>query len=210
MKIILLGAPGAGKGTQAEKISKKFGIPTISTGFIIRNAIANETEVGKVAKGYIDKGQLVPDEVVTNILMERISNEDCKDGFILDGYPRTIAQGESLDDNNIKIDYVIDLVVPDEVILGRLTGRRECSKCGRTYHIVDNKPSVEGICDACGGELICRKDDNPETIKNRLEVYHSQTEPLEKFYTDKGLLCKVIGQDSVDGTYAEVLKVLEA
>ena len=210
MKIILLGAPGAGKGTQAEKISKKFGIPTISTGFIIRNAIANETEVGKVAKGYIDKGQLVPDEVVTNLLLERLDNEDCKNGFILDGYPRTITQGESLVENNINIDCVLDLEVPDEIILGRLTGRRECSKCGKTYHIVDNKPSVEGICDACGGELICRKDDNPETIKNRLEVYHSQTEPLKKFYLEKGLLRKVVGQDSVEETYAEVVKVLEA
>ncbi len=210
MKIILLGAPGAGKGTQAEKISKKFGIPTISTGFIIRNAIANGTEVGKVAKGYIDKGQLVPDEVVTKLLLERLENEDCKNGFILDGYPRTITQGESLVENNINIDYVLDLEVPDEIILGRLTGRRECSKCGKTYHIVDNKPSVEGICDACGGELICRKDDNPETIKNRLEVYHSQTEPLKNFYTDKGLLRKIVGKDSVDDTYAEVVKVLEA
>lgn len=210
MKIILLGAPGAGKGTQAEKISKKFGIPTISTGFIIRNAIANETEIGKVAKGYIDKGQLVPDEVVTKLLLERLENEDCKNGFILDGYPRTITQGESLVENNINIDYVLDLEVPDEIILGRLTGRRECSKCGKTYHIVDNKPSVEGICDACGGELICRKDDNPETIKNRLEVYHSQTEPLKKFYSEKGLLSKVVGQDSVEETYAEVIKVLEA
>ncbi len=210
MKIILLGAPGAGKGTQAEKISKKFGIPTISTGFIIRNAIANETEVGKVAKGYIDKGQLVPDEVVTKLLLERLENEDCKNGFILDGYPRTITQGESLVENNIDIDFVLDIEVHDEIILDRLTGRRECSKCGKTYHIVDNKPSVDGICDACGGELICRKDDNPETIKNRLEVYHSQTEPLKKFYSEKGLLNKVVGQDSVEETYAEVVKVLEA
>ncbi len=210
MKIILLGAPGAGKGTQAEKISKKFGIPTISTGFIIRNAIANETEVGKIAKGYIDKGQLVPDEVVTKLLLERIADDDCKNGFILDGYPRTITQGESLIENKVNIDFVIDLEVPDEVILGRLTGRRECSKCGKTYHIVDNKPSVEGICDACGGKLVCRKDDNPETINNRLEVYHNQTEPLKKFYADKGLLKEIVGQDSVDGTYAEVLKALEA
>lgn len=210
MKIILLGAPGAGKGTQAEKISKKFGIPTISTGFMIRNAIADGTEVGALAKDYIDKGLLVPDEVVIKLLLERISKEDCKNGFILDGFPRTVPQAEALIENNVEIDYVVDLCIADEIILNRLTGRRECSGCGKTYHIVDNKPVVDGICDVCGKELVCRKDDNPETINNRLAVYHSQTEPLEDFYTRKGLLKEVKCKDKVEETYAEVLKALGA
>lgn len=208
MKIILLGAPGAGKGTQAEEISKKLNIPAISTGFIIRNAIAAENEVGKLAKGYIDKGQLVPDEVIIKILFERLKEDDCKNGYILDGFPRTLPQAYALDENNVKIDYVLDIEVDDEVIVERLSGRRECSKCGRTYHVLYNKPSVDGTCDSCGGSLISRKDDNPETIKERLVVYHNQTEPLKEFYKEKGILVVAKSCNDVQDTTKEVFKAL--
>ena len=208
MKIILLGAPGAGKGTQAEEISKKLNIPAISTGFIIRNAIAAQNEVGKLAKEYIDKGQLVPDEVIIKILFERLKEDDCANGYILDGFPRTLPQAYALDEHNVNIDKVLDIEVEDDVIIERLSGRRECSKCGRTYHVLYNKPSVEGSCDSCGGELICRKDDNPETIKERLVVYHNQTEPLKEFYKNKGIMVVAKSQNDVKETTNEVFKAL--
>lgn len=208
MKIILLGAPGAGKGTQAEKISQKLNIPAISTGFIIRQAIADKTPIGAMAKEYIDKGLLLPDDVVIKLLLERLEKDDCKNGYILDGFPRTIAQAEALEDNNISIDKVVDIEVADDVIVERLSGRRECSKCGKTYHIAHQKTSVDGICDACGGALVRRKDDEPETIKNRLAVYHNQTEPLKEFYIKKELLVKVEGREQVAQTTDKVFEAL--
>ncbi len=208
MKIILLGAPGAGKGTQAEQISLKLDIPSISTGFIIRQAIADKTEIGIMAKDLIDKGQLLPDDVVIKLLLERIKSDDCKNGYILDGFPRTIAQAEALEEHGIKIDKVVDIDLPDDIIVERLSGRRECSECGRTYHISHNKPSVEGKCDSCGGELVRRKDDEPETIKNRLAVYHKQTEPLIAFYKERGLLLKIDGQGEVATTTDKVFEAM--
>lgn len=208
MRIILLGAPGAGKGTQAEFISEKLNIPTISTGLMIRRAIADNTEFGKLAKTYIDGGQLVPDEVIIELLLNRIEQSDCEKGYILDGFPRTINQAIALDEKNITIDKVLEISVPDETIVSRLSGRRECSKCGKTYHIVSNKPETEGKCDACGSELICRKDDTPEVISNRLAVYHKQTEPLITFYKEKGNLVVAEGQDSVADTTKEIFKTL--
>lgn len=208
MKIILLGAPGAGKGTQAEQISQKLNIPAISTGFIIRQAIADKTQVGIMAKDYIDKGLLLPDDVVIKLLLERLENDDCKNGYILDGFPRTIAQAEALETHNILIDKVVDLELEDEEIIRRLSGRRECSNCGRTYHIEHNKPSVDGKCDSCGAHLVCRKDDEPETIKNRLAVYHKQTEPLIAFYKERGLLLKIDGQGEVAETTDKVFEAM--
>lgn len=208
MKIIMLGAPGAGKGTQAEVLSEKFGIPTISTGAIIRQAIKNGTKVGREAKDYIDKGLLVPDAVVIGIISERLKEDDCKDGFILDGFPRTIAQAEALDEFGVEIDTALSLEVDDDVIVKRLSGRRECSSCGATYHI-DSKPSKkDGLCDKCGSELTTRRDDNPETIQSRLDVYHEQTEPLKDFYAKKGKLVKVVGRNTVEETTASVVKAL--
>ncbi len=208
MRLIMLGAPGAGKGTQAEVLSERFGIPAISTGAIIRQAIKNGTEVGLKAKSYIDKGQLVPDEAVIGIIKERLAEDDCKNGFILDGFPRTIAQAEALDEFGIEIDTALSLEVDDEIIVRRLSGRRECSACGATYHI-DNKPSkVDGVCDKCSGQLTTRKDDKPETIIARLEVYHEQTEPLKNFYDKKGKLLKVEGTNSVATTTDAVVEAL--
>lgn len=209
MKVILLGAPGAGKGTQAEKISQKFNIPAISTGYIIRHAIAEGTELGKLAKTYIDEGKLLPDDVVVKLLLERIGKDDCNNGFILDGFPRTIYQAKALDELGIAIDKVISIAVEDEVVIERLSGRRECKKCGAPYHIISNKPSVEGKCDYCGGELIQRADDNPETIKNRLVVYHEQTEPLMKYYKDSDRLKVVYSQNSIEETTKKVLEIFE-
>ena len=209
MKLIMLGAPGAGKGTQAQMLSERLDIPTISTGAIIRAAIKKGTETGKKASVLIDKGQLVPDEVVIDIVKERLLEDDCKNGFILDGFPRTIPQAEALDEMGVGIDKVLDIDVPDEAIISRLSGRRECPKCGSTYH-VENNPTKDGIhCDKCGEELVSRKDDNPETIKARLEVYHKQTEPLINFYKNKGILIVAKGVGSVDAIAAEVIKVLE-
>ena len=208
MKIILLGAPGAGKGTQAERISDKLNVPSISTGFIIRQAIADKTEIGIMAKELIDNGQLLPDDVVIKLLLERIKSDDCKNGYILDGFPRTIAQAEALEDMGIKIDYVVDIELTDDVIVNRLSGRRECSVCGRTYHISHNKPSVEGKCDSCGGDLVRRKDDEPETIKNRLAVYHKQTEPLIAFYKERGILLPIDGQGEVADTTNKVFEAM--
>ena len=202
MKIILLGAPGAGKGTQAEKISEALHIPQISTGNIIREALKSGSEVGLKAKSYIESGKLVPDEVVIDIIKERIAKEDCAEGFILDGFPRTIAQAEALDSMGVSIDKVLDINVADEVIASRLSGRRVCEACGSSYHLVSKKPAVEGVCDKCGGTLIQRKDDHPDTVADRLKVYHEQTEPLKAYYQKKGLLRVVDGQDTVaDTTY---------
>lgn len=208
MRLIMLGAPGAGKGTQAEVLSERFGIPAISTGAIIRQAIKNGTDVGLKAKSYIDKGQLVPDEAVIGIIKERLAEDDCKNGFILDGFPRTIAQAEALDEFGIEIDTALSLEVDDEIIVKRLSGRRECSACGATYH-VESKPSAkDGECDKCGAPLTTRKDDKPETIIARLEVYHEQTEPLKDFYDKKGKLLKVEGKDTVAATTDAVVEAL--
>lgn len=209
MKVILLGAPGAGKGTQAEKISQKFNIPAISTGYIIRHAIAEGTELGKLAKVYIDEGKLLPDDVVTKLLLERLDKEDCKNGFILDGYPRTLNQAKALDELGIAVDKVVSIAVSDDDVIARLSGRRECTQCGKPYHISHNKPTVEGICDVCGGELIQRADDNPETIKNRLVVYHEMTEPLMRYYKESGRLNVVESQNTVEKTTEKVFEVFE-
>ena len=188
MKIILLGAPGAGKGTQAEIISKKLGIPTISTGNILRAAVKAGTPIGLEAKSYMDAGKLVPDEVIIGIIQERLAQSDCANGFILDGVPRTIAQAEALDAHGIHFDAVLSLEIADSVIEARMTGRRTCHTCGATYHIVAAPPQQEGVCDKCGGELEQRKDDQPETVKHRLEVYHNETEPLKDYYQAHGVL----------------------
>ena len=209
MKLILLGAPGAGKGTQAEFICGKLSIPTISTGNIIRAALKAGTEMGLKAKEFIDNGQLVPDDVVIGIIKERLSEDDCKNGFILDGFPRTIPQAEALDEMGIEIDKVIDIEVPDEKIVARMSGRRVCPKCGNSYHLIYKQPAKENTCDACGEELVLRKDDHPDTVKERLEVYHSQTEPLKDFYGKKNKLFIVEGQEEVSDTSALVLKALE-
>ncbi|MCH5189669.1 MAG: adenylate kinase [Oscillospiraceae bacterium] len=209
MNLILLGAPGAGKGTQAEKICEKYNIPAVSTGNIIREALKNGTDMGLKAKSYIDAGALVPDEVVIGIIKERLAEDDCKNGFILDGFPRTIPQAEALDQMGINIDKVVDIEVPDEKIAARLSGRRVCLKCGATYHLEYKKPEVDGICDACGEELVQRKDDKPETVIDRLNVYHEQTEPLKDYYAKTGKLVVVEGQEEVADTTALVFKALE-
>ena len=184
MKIIMLGAPGAGKGTQAKMIAEKYGVPHVSTGDIFRANIKNGTELGKEAKQYMDQGLLVPDELTVRILLDRVAQDDCKNGYVLDGFPRTIPQAEVLGDH---IDYAIDVDVPDENIIKRMSGRRACLTCGATYHIEHVPPKTEGICDKCGSELVLRDDDKPETVKNRLNVYHEQTQPLIDFYTNKGV-----------------------
>lgn len=209
MKLILLGAPGAGKGTQAEKICEKLHIPTISTGNIIRAALKNGTEMGLKAKAYMEAGQLVPDEVVIGIIKDRLKDDDCKNGFILDGFPRTIPQAQALVDMGIDIDKVIDIEVPDEKIIARMSGRRVCSKCANSYHMEYKKPKVDGICDACGGELVQRKDDVPETVLARLEEYHEMTEPLKGFYDKLGKLKVVEGQEDVSDTTSLVFAALE-
>ena len=209
MKLILLGAPGAGKGTQAEMICNHLSVPTISTGNIIRAALKAETEMGLKAKEFINNGQLVPDEVVIGIIKERLAEDDCKNGFILDGFPRTIPQAEALDEMGIEIDKVIDIEVPDEKIVMRMSGRRVCPACGNSYHLLYKKPEKDGICNACGAELIIRADDHPDTVKDRLTVYHSQTEPLKDFYAKKNKLFIVEGQEEVKDTSALVQKALE-
>ena len=209
MKLIFLGAPGAGKGTQAEIIAGKLNIPTISTGNIIREALANVTEMGLKAKSFIEAGKLVPDDVVIGIIKERLANEDCNNGFILDGFPRTIPQAEALDNMGIIIDKVVDIDVPDENIVNRMSGRRVCKACGSSYHIENKKPKVEGVCDACGGELQIRKDDAPETVLDRLNVYHEQTEPLKDFYARCGKLRSVEGTAPITEITEAILKVLE-
>lgn len=209
MNLILLGAPGAGKGTQAEIICEKMSIPAISTGNIIREAIKNGTEVGLKAKSYIDSGNLVPDEVVIGIIKERLDKDDCANGFILDGFPRTIPQAEALDAMGVKIDTVLEISVPDQKVVARLSGRRVCPDCGASYHTEYKKPVKDGVCDSCGAELIIRKDDKPETVLDRLTVYHDQTEPLKDYYKNCGKLKIVEGQEEVADTTALVLKALE-
>ena len=209
MKLILLGAPGAGKGTQAEVICNALNIPAISTGNIIREALRLGTEMGLKAKSFMDAGQLVPDDVVIGIIKERLAKDDCANGFILDGFPRTIPQAEALDAMGIIIDKVIDIEVPDEKIAARMSGRRVCKDCGASYHLEYKTPESEGVCDACSGELAQRKDDAPETVLDRLAVYHEQTEPLKEFYSKKGILRIVEGQEEIADTSALTLKALE-
>ncbi len=210
MNLILLGAPGAGKGTQAAVISERLNIPQISTGNIIREALRSGTEMGLKAKSFMDAGKLVPDEVVIGIIKDRLQADDCKDGFILDGFPRTIPQAEALDEMGVVIDKVIDIEVPDDVIITRLSGRRVCEKCGRPYHIIDLKPNVDGVCNDCTGALIQRKDDQIDTIKNRLEIYHNETEPLKGYYEAQGKLAVVEGQGKVDDTTKLTMAAIEA
>ena len=209
MKLIFLGAPGAGKGTQAEKVCEKLGIPTISTGNIIREALKNQTEMGLKAKSFIEAGKLVPDEVVIGIIKDRLAQDDCKNGFILDGFPRTIPQAEALDKMGIEIDTVIDIEVADEKIAQRMSGRRVCPDCGASYHTEYKKPEKEGVCNFCGAQLVIRKDDSPEVVLDRLNVYHEQTEPLKDYYGKKGILKVVEGQEEVADTTALTFKALE-
>ena len=209
MNLILLGAPGAGKGTQAEVISEHLHIPTISTGNIIREALKSGSEMGEKARSYMDKGALVPDEIVIGIIKERLTKDDCQNGFILDGFPRTIPQAEALDRMGIVIDRVIDIEVADDVIARRVSGRRVCLACGATYHVDYKKSAVEGVCDKCGDTLVQRKDDHPDTVKDRLHVYHEQTEPLKAYYEKSGKLRIVEGQEEVKDTSALTLAALE-
>ena len=208
MKLMFLGAPGAGKGTQAEIVSEKYNIPTISTGALLREAMAKGTELGKSAKSYIDAGDLVPDNVVIGIIEHRLKDDDCKNGFILDGFPRTVPQAQALQEMGVEIDHVIDIEVPDETIMQRLTGRRVCGECGASYHIINNPSKVENVCDKCGHELIIRKDDHPDTVKDRLQVYHEQTEPLKDFYEKRGLLYMIEGTRPVEQVTKDVLNAL--
>lgn len=212
MKIVMLGAPGAGKGTQAKMIAAKFGIPHISTGDIFRANIKNGTELGKKAKSFMDQGLLVPDELTLELIMDRFTNDDCANGYVLDGFPRTIAQAEaltaSLATKNEKMDYAIDVDVPDERIVTRMGGRRACVACGGTFHIKYNPPKTEGICDLCGGKLTVRDDDMPETVQKRLDVYHKQTQPLIDYYNKEGILKTVDGTQDVDKVFEDILAIL--
>ncbi|MBQ9605915.1 MAG: adenylate kinase [Lachnospiraceae bacterium] len=213
MKIVMLGAPGAGKGTQAEKIAAEYGLPHISTGDIFRKNIKEGTDLGKEAKGYMDAGKLVPDELTVRMLLDRVSGDDCRDGYILDGFPRTIPQAEALDGELKKlgedIDFAIDVEVPDENIVKRMSGRRACPKCGATYHLEFIPPKKEGICDECGAELTIRDDDKPETVKKRLDVYHDQTQPLIEFYEKKGVLHTVDGTADVSDVFEAIKNILK-
>ena len=212
MKIVMLGAPGAGKGTQAKMIAEKYSIPHVSTGDIFRANIKNGTELGKEAKSYMDKGELVPDELTVRILLDRVAQDDCRNGYVLDGFPRTIPQAEVLDTEltkmGDKIDFAINVEVPDENIVRRMSGRRACLKCGATYHIVHIPPVKEGICDKCGSELVLRDDDKEETVKNRLSVYHEQTQPLIDFYDKKGVLKEVDGTVASKDVFAAITAIL--
>ncbi|NLP16493.1 MAG: adenylate kinase [Clostridiales bacterium] len=212
MKIIMLGAPGAGKGTQAKRIADRFEIPHISTGDIFRENIKNETQLGLKAKGYMDQGLLVPDELVLELIMDRFKAPDCKKGYVLDGFPRTIPQAKALDDalnkNNDRIEFAINVDVADEVIIKRMAGRRACLNCGRTYHVDTLKPKVSGQCDYCNTELVLRDDDKPETVKKRLQVYHEQTQPLIDYYNNKGILHSVDGTGEIDDIYKQIINVL--
>ena len=210
MNLILLGAPGAGKGTQAELLVHKLSIPAISTGNMLREAIAEGTELGMKAKSYMDGGNLVPDELILGIVADRVAQPDCAGGFILDGVPRTLAQAEALEAKGVKIDYVVDIEVPDSEIEGRMTGRRVCGRCGASYHIVAHPPKIDGICDECGGELVIRKDDAPETVRNRLKVYHSTTEVLKDFYGKLGRRVKVDGCQSIEKANEDILAAIGA
>ena len=208
MKLILLGAPGAGKGTQAERLCKQLNIPTISTGNILRAAIKDGTPTGLKAKSEMDAGKLVPDDVIIGIITERLAQEDCRNGYILDGVPRTIAQAEAMEKAGITFDDVISIEIADETIMQRMSGRRVCESCGASYHLVAVPPKTPGVCDNCGGKLVQRKDDAPETVKARLEVYHQETEPLKAFYEQRGLLKPVENQSTVEGTTEAILRAL--
>ena len=214
MKIIMLGAPGAGKGTQAKMIADRYSVPHISTGDIFRANIKNNTELGQEAKKYMDQGLLVPDELTVKILLDRVAAEDCRNGYVLDGFPRTIPQAEvlnhALNEMGEKVDYAIDVDVPDENIINRMSGRRACLSCGATYHIVHIPPKTEGVCDRCGSELILRDDDKAETVKNRLHVYHEQTQPLIDYYTEKGVLRTVDGTKDMKDVFEEIVNILGA
>ena len=212
MKIVMLGAPGAGKGTQAQRIAEKYGIPHISTGDIFRSNIKAGTELGKKAKGYMDAGELVPDELVCDLVVDRLAKDDCKDGYILDGFPRTIPQAEALTEalkkQGTAIDYALDIEMEDQAIIDRMAGRRVCAKCGATFHVVNIPPKKEGVCDNCGGELELRDDDAPETVKKRLNVYHEQTAPLIEYYKKQGILHEIDGTLGIDGVAAKVAEIL--
>ncbi len=210
MKIIMLGAPGAGKGTQAKMIANKYGIPHISTGDIFRANIKEGTELGRKAKEYMDQGLLVPDELTVDLVVDRLQKEDCANGFILDGFPRTISQAEALKNANQTLDFAIDVDVPDESIVSRMSGRRACVGCGATYHIKYNAPKTEGICDVCGKELILRDDDKAETVQKRLKVYHDQTQPLIDYYKEVGILRTVDGTQNMDDVFAAIVTILGA
>ena len=213
MKIIMLGAPGAGKGTHAKKITEKFGIPAISTGDIFRENIKNGTELGKKAKEYMDAGNLVPDELVCDLVVDRLKQDDCKNGYILDGFPRTIPQAEALTaalaKNDDAIDYALEIFIEDQAIIDRTSGRRVCKSCGATYHVVNIPPKTEGVCDECDGELIVRDDDAPETVKKRLDVYHEQTAPLIDYYKKQGILKVIDGSKGLDTCFEEICGILE-
>ena len=208
MRLIFLGAPGAGKGTQAALVSKELNIPSISTGNILREAVRNGTEIGLQAKSYMDAGKLVPDEVIIGIIRERVSQPDCNGGYILDGVPRTIPQAEALERSGIHFDRVISLEVEDEVIEHRMTGRRVCPACGASFHVTANPPTKEGICDVCGAELVIRSDDAVETVRSRLKTFHAETEPLTAFYEKQGVLRLVKGDQDIDLAFAEIMKVI--
>ena len=213
MKIIMLGAPGAGKGTQAKRIAEKYGIPHISTGDIFRANIKNQTELGMKAKAYMDQGALVPDELTLELIMDRFTKDDCKNGYVLDGFPRTIPQAEALTkalvDKQDAVDFAVNVDVPDEAIVSRMSGRRACLACGGTYHIKFNPTKVEGICDACGGELVLRNDDKPETVQKRLDVYHEQTQPLIEYYQNQNILKEVDGTLPMEDVFQAIIAILE-
>ena len=208
MKLILLGAPGAGKGTQAETISKEFGIPTISTGNILREAIKNGTPTGMKAKRFMDNGQLVPDDVIIGIVRDRVARDDCRNGYILDGVPRTIPQAEALERFGVQIDKVVSIEIDDAVIEARMTGRRVCGVCGASYHVTANPPKIDGVCNLCGGELVIRKDDRPETVRDRLTVFHKQTEALKGYYENLGKLALVAGNQPIEAVHRDILAAL--
>ena len=208
MNLILLGAPGAGKGTQGELLRERLHIPTISTGNMLREAMANGSELGKQVKQYMDEGSLVPDDVIMSIVAERVAQPDCKNGFILDGVPRTLAQAEAIDAKGVRIDHVVSLEVDDAAITARMSGRRVCAACGATYHIVNNPPKTEGICDLCGGQVAIRKDDEPATVQHRLDVYHASTEVLKSYYEKQGKLRLVVGDQPIEDAFRDILKAI--
>ena len=210
MNLILLGAPGAGKGTQAELLIEKLAIPSISTGNMLREAMKKDTDLGKQVKTYMDGGMLVPDELILGIVAERVAQPDCANGFILDGVPRTLAQAEALDAKGIRIDHVVSIEISDDLIVGRMSGRRVCTKCGASYHIVANPPKQEGICDLCGEQVAIRKDDAPETVLHRLEVYHASTEVLKDYYAKQGKLRLICGDQSIESAQSEILAAIGA
>ena len=210
MNMILLGAPGAGKGTQAELLVEKLSIPAISTGNMLREAMSNGSALGAQVKQFMEAGELVPDKLILGIVAERVSQSDCQNGFILDGVPRTLAQAEALDSKGVKIDHVVSIEIDDSVISGRMTGRRACTKCGATYHVVANAPKQEGVCDLCGGELVIRKDDAPETVAKRLEVYHASTEVLKDYYQKQGKLRLIQGDQPIEKAFEDILRAIGA